>query len=438
MNGTVLLELTAILALILLNGLFASAEIALLTAGRGRLQNLADGGDKKARMAIRLMSDPDQFLSTVQVGITLVGTFAAVFGGASIVRNLEKFFASTGLPVLASQAGLIALLLYVPAISFVNVVIGELVPKRLAMQNAVATARFVSPLMLMMQSLARPLVWSMASSSEMIVRLFGNAQPTANKVSLQDIRSLIDLGLAEGLLQPLEQQLAVGAIQLADRQVRQIMRPRMEVDAADVNTPPEEVVGVVSMAGYSRLPVYEQSLDNIIGFVHLKDVLRQHYMGWPLSLRKLTRKALFVPETMQVSVLLKKFQDGKQRLAIVVDEFGSTVGIATMGDILSALVRGVEASRENDGRYDLVRRADGSWLVDGTVPLSLLLGDLAIPRLEALAPPKVNTTAGLILHVLGRMPKVGEVCIWEQLSLEVVDLDGNRIDRLLVRILPDK
>lgn len=277
--------------------------------------------------------------------------------------------------------------------------------------------------------------WSLGGISSAALRLLGVRGAPEPNVLREEIEELIERGTAEGILEPVEQRLAVGALSLGDRTVRQIMRPRIDIDAADVSTPPEEVLGVVVMAGWSRLPVYEGDLDHIVGFVHLKDVLRRHYLGIPLDLKKLARPALFVPETMRVDRLLLAFQERHNQLAIVVDEFGGTKGMVTLEDVLKELVGEIRSEQQADDSHAIVQRDATSWLVDGTVPIDDLLAHLNRKHLAPTAPRNVNTVAGLLLAQLGRIPAVGEKTSWNDLQLEVVDLDGQRIDKVLVSIV---
>jgi putative hemolysin len=251
---------------------------------------------------------------------------------------------------------------------------------------------------------------------------------------MQEIRHLIEMGTAEGVVDPVEQKLAFEALQLGDRTVRQIMKPRIDIDALDVQTPQEVVLGAISMAGFSRLPVYEGDLDHIIGFVHLKDVLRQHYLGWTLELRKLVRPALIVPETMRLDKLLVKFQEERNQLAVVVDEFGSTRGMVTLEDVLEELVGELLTDHHDRVEQLIVPRDDSSWLVDGTVSIADLLERIGRQRLLREAPKHVSSVAGLVLAQLGRMPSIGEKVTWHDLKIEVLDLDGRRIDRVLVTV----
>lgn len=270
------------------------------------------------------------------------------------------------------------------------------------------------------------------------LRWLGVPTETEPTVSREDIEHLIDVGTAEGVFKPVEQKLAVGALNLGDRTVRQIMRPRLDIDAADVNTPAEEVLGVVVMAGFSRLPVYEGDLDHILGIVHLKDVLRQHYLGWPLDLRKLARPALFVPDTMRLDRLLVLFQERHNAAAIVVDEFGQTKGMVTLEDIVHDFVGEIQ-SEQPSGEHDadIVQRDETSWLVSGTVTINDLLSHLHREHLADSAPKNVSTVAGLLLTELGHIPKVGAKTTWNDLQLEVVDIDGQRVDKVLVSVVTE-
>ncbi|RPI87551.1 MAG: HlyC/CorC family transporter [Planctomycetaceae bacterium] len=238
------------------------------------------------------------------------------------------------------------------------------------------------------------------------------------------------------MVDPVEQRLAFEALQLGDRTVKQIMKPRIDIDAVDLQTPQAELLGVISMAGFSRLPVYEGDLDHIIGFVHLKDVLRQHYLGWTLDLRKLIRPALVVPDTMHLDQMLVRFQEERNQLAVVVDEFGTTRGMVTLEDVLEELVGELLTEHHDRVEQMIVQREPGNWLVDGTVSIADLLERIGEPRLLSAAPRNVSSIAGLVLHQMRRLPAVGEGVEWQGLKLEVVDLDGRRIDKVLVTVLP--
>jgi len=252
-------------------------------------------------------------------------------------------------------------------------------------------------------------------------------------VSVDDIEHLLEAGRAEGVLEAVEQAVAAEALRLGDRAVRDIMRPRIDLDALDVETPSEEILGAVAMAGYSRLPVYEGSLDHILGYVSIKDVLRQNWMGWPIELRRLLHKALFVPESMPLDRLLELFQKERNQLAIVLDEYGGTEGLVTMEDVLEELVGEIHDEHGRRAGDTFTRREDGTWLVDGSAGVEDLVETFEI-RAENL-PRDYSTVSGLVLATLERIPTVGDKAVWNGLELEVVDMDGRRIDKLLVRRL---
>jgi putative hemolysin len=315
-----------------------------------------------------------------------------------------------------------------------SVLVGELIPKRLALQHATTLACRVAPLLIWIERLAWPVVALLGGITDAVVGLFGVRERDQSAPTLHEIRQMITEGTSAGLVDPVEQKLAFEALQLGDRTVQQIMRPRFEIDAIDVATPPEEVLGVVAMAGYSRLPVYDKSLDSIIGFIHIQDVLRQSYLGWGLDLKKLLRKAVFVPDTMRLDQLLVRFQEERSQLAIVVDEFGSTRGMVTLDDVLQELVGELLTEHQQANQQQIVVRPEGGWLVEGTVSVPDLLEFLGKTRLLVEAPRGVSSVAGLVLHVLGRLPEPGESASWQGLKFEVVDLDGRRIDKLLLQL----
>ena len=425
-----LIEVIAILALVLANGIFSGAEMAIVASRRGRLRSMADAGDAAARTALDLASNPDRFLPTVQVGVTLVGTLAAAYGGERLVDSLSAWLTATW-PALEAAARPLALAAFVLALSFVTLVLGELVPKRLALRNAESFARIAAPLVQWLSRLAAPLVWGLNLGTSAVLFLVGARGKHEPTVSVDDIEQLLEAGRAEGVLEAVEQAVAVGALRLGERTVRDVMRPRIEIDALDVDTPSDEIIGAIAMAGYSRLPVYEGSLDRILGYVATQDVMRTSWMGWPLELRKMMRRAAFVPETMPLDRLLEMFRKERTPFAIVLDEYGGTDGLVTLDDVLSELVGEIHDDRRHDAPDEFVERADGSWLVEGSTAVERLAARFGV-ELET-GPREYETASGLVLAELERLPTAGDSITWKGLVIEVVDMDGRRIDKLLVR-----
>jgi len=431
-------EILFILMLILANGMFAAAEIAFIAARKGRLEQRAEEGSRHARRALELASNPDRFLPTVQIGITLVSALGAAYGGQQIVRHLSAWVAELPWPIANRYANGIALALFVAVFTYASLIIGELVPKRIALHRAESIAVLVAPIMQFISTVGRPVVWLMGKSAGAVLymlRLQSTAEPT---VSLDDIEHLIDTGTAEGVVEPLEQKLALGALRLGDRTVRDIMRPRIDLDAMDADTPPDEVLGTVAMAGFSRLPVYENDLDHVIGFVHIKDLFRQQHLGWDMQLRKLLHPALFVPENMTLDRLLELFQEKHNQLAIVLNEYGGTEGMVTLEDVVEEIVGEIRDEHRRNEEQKIVQREDKSWLIDGTVSVADLIEKLDLNPDRSWEGRGFSTIAGLILDRLGHIPSIGDKTSWEGLELEVVDMDGQRIDRVLVSPIPAK
>jgi putative hemolysin len=423
-------ELLIVLLLILANGFFSGAEMAIVASRRGRLRALAEKGDRRAQAALDLAASPDRFLPTVQIGITLVGTLAAAYGGDRLVRELTTWIANQAPPSVAAMARPIALTIFVMLLSFVTLLLGELVPKRLALRQAEAFARLAAPAMQLFAWIARPLVWGMSTATSAVLFLLGARQQTEPSVSVDDIEHLLETGRAEGILEAVELSVASEALRLGERSVRDIMRPRIDVDALDIETPQAEIIGAIAMAGYSRLPVYEGSLDHIIGYVSIKDALRHTWMGWPIELRKMLHRPIFVPETMPLDRLLELFQKERNQLAIVLDEYGGTEGLVTLEDVLEELVGEIHDEHRQADAQAFVQREDGTWLVDGSVAVDDLVDRFGLKG-EPL-PRDYTTISGLVLAELERIPAAGDVVTWRGLRIEVVDMDGRRIDKLLV------
>lgn len=430
-------EFGVILLMALLNGFFAAAEIAILTARRGRLEQQAEEGDKASAVAIALARDADRFLPTVQVGITLVGTFASAFAGARLAAPLSQALAE--LPFIEGRAPGLALGLVVFGIAYLQLIIGELVPKRIAFQNAEPIARLVAYPMLLLQRASRPVIWTLQTSTSLVLRAMGQNAKIQNSVSVEDIEHLIETGSEAGVIQESQHKVAIEALRLANRTVVEILRPRIDIDAVDIDTPSEEVVGAIAMSGFSRVPVCEGTIDHLVGFVYIKDVFLQQYLGRPIDLRRLIRPPLFIPKTLSISRLMELFQQHKTQLAFVLDEYGGTQGMVTLEDVMEMLVGEIhdelrhERNSKQNPEEEIVRREDGSLLVDGTVNLHELEEALEIGRWREPVPRGIGTVSGLVLALLKRPPKIGDLVTWSDLRIEIVDMDGPKIDRLLVQ-----
>lgn len=429
-------ELLVILCLIMLNGFFAAAEIAVLTASRGKLRKWASEGDNLSRLALELAQDPNCFLPTVQVGITIVGTLAAAFTGVRFATELAVWLRSLPVGFVAHYSESLAIAIVVACVSYVSLVVGELVPKRLALQHAQMLARLVAYPMWLLQLLTRPLVWALDLSTRTILTLLRQDPNKRVRVSLEDIQHLIDAGTEEGVLEHDERSVASQALILGDRTVKEVMRPRIDIDALDIDTPSDEVIGAIAMSGFSRIPVCEKDVDHIVGFVYLKDVFLQQYLGRPIDLRRLVRPPLFIPESLSIARLLQLFRQYKTQMAIVLDEYGGTEGMVTLEDVLELLVGEIhDEHRTTDHVSKIVERDDGSWIVDAQTNLYELQKKLHQTPWEEPPPRGVGTVAGLVLALLRRPPQVGDRVQWSGVEIEILAMDDYRIERLLVRRL---
>lgn len=429
-------EILLILILILANGLFAAAEIAIIAARRGRLEQRALEGSRNAQKALELARDPDRFLPTVQIGITLVSALGAAYGGQRIVDDLTSWIATLPWSIVTRHADGIALGIFVACFTYGSLILGELVPKRISLHRAEGLAVFVAPILQFISKVARPFVWILGLSTNSVLWLLRLNRTAEPSVSMDDIEHLIESGTEEGIVDALERRLALGALRLGERTVRDIMRPRIDLDAMDVDTPADEVLGTAAMAGFSRIPVYEEDLDHVIGFVHIKDLFRQQYLGWAIELRKLLHPALFVPETMPLDRLLQLFQEKHNQLAIVLNEYGGTEGMVTLEDVVEEIVGEMRDEHRRHEDQKFIQRDDSSWLVDGTFSVADLVDRLELNVDDSWEGRGFSTIAGLILDRLGHIPTIGDCTVWEDLGFEVVDMDGQRIDRVLITRKP--
>lgn len=423
-----------IILLILLNGFFAGTEMAVVSSRRSRLDALAEEGDRKAQVAIDLIEEPSIFLSTIQIGITLVGILAGALGGSAIVAGLAPAIANLPIPGIAALAQTIAFAIVVVGITYLTLILGELVPKRIALARAESIARATAPTLRTLSLLARPFVWVLAGSTDVVLRLLGQRVPEPPPASEEEVKFLMAEGARVGIFAGTERELVERVFRFADLRVGELMRPRSEMVAIDVDLPADEVRRLVLSSTYSRFPVYQDNLDNILGIVTAKDILMQ---GADLDLRRILRPPLFVPESQLISTTLRAFQATHSHLAIVVNEYGGTEGLITLEDVLEQLVGEIEDEYDRV-EQEVVRREDGSVLVDGLLPADELKQLLDVEQLPGEESYQFNTLSGFIMAQLGRLPRLGDYVTAEGRCFEVVDMDGRRIDRVLITPQPDR
>ncbi len=422
-------EVLLIFLFVLLNGVFAMSEIAVISARKARLQQRAEDGDMGARAALELASEPGRFLSTVQVGITLVGTFAGAFGGATIAEELAALLSQVEPLALYSEA--MALATVVILIAYLSLVVGELVPKRLALNDPERVAALVARPMRALARLAGPIVRLLSLSTESVLRLLGARPSTGPPVTEEEIAIMIAEGAAAGVFDEAEQDMVENVLHLGDWRVSRLMTPHTEVVWLGVDDPPEANWRKMSDSGYTYFPVCQGDLDNVLGVTSVTRVWAEMIAGHPVDLRALLAPPLFAPENASALRMLESFRQASAHMALVIDEYGSVQGLVTLIDVMEAIVG--DMPRLGDGEEPMaVQRKDGSWLMDGLLRIDEVKEILGVERLPGEAQYGYETLGGFVMARLERVPAVSDRFEWCGLSFEVVDMDGLRVDKVLV------
>ncbi len=428
MESRLLLEISILFILILLNGLFALAELSIVSSRHQRLQLLVDSGHKGARIALEMAQEPTPLLSTVQVGITLIGIVAGAFGGALLSDELTRWIAP--LPVIGPYARTISLTLVVGVITFFSVVLGELVPKRLALRDPERIAASVARPMNALSRIARPLVRLLTLSTTFFLRLLG-IHDTAGEsaVSEEEIRLLVEQGAQAGIFEEAERDMVESIFRFGDRQLRSMMTPRTEIIWLDINDSQEVIRETITRSRHARFPVCDGALDRVLGIVETKDLLPGRWANEPFDLRSVLHTPLFLPETMLALRALERFKQSGIQAALLVDEFGGIEGIVTLIDMMEAIVGDIPTPEEI-AEPPIVRREDGSFLVDGYLNTEELKELLEVDELPGEA--DYQSLGGFVVLMLGRLPRAGDWLEWGDFRFEVVDMDGNRVDKVLI------
>lgn len=419
------MEFLILLGLIILNGVFAMSEMAIVASKKVILQEQSNKGNKSAGIALELAEDPDRFLSTVQVGITLIGIVAGAFGGSAIADDIAGFI-RIELPFLAAQADQIGFGVIIILTTYLSLVIGELVPKRIALNYSERVAIFIAPMMFMLSRVATPIVWFLSKSTEFAARILG-IRDTEASVSDMEIIAMVRQGVDTGAFDPSEHHMIRGVLELDDISIREIMIPRMDMISLNLQDDAQELLAKIAQEPLAVYPVWDGDIDNIIGVIHSEDILKQLLENKDVDLKSLVREAVFVPETAIVANVLKLFRQPATKVILVIDEYGGVDGLVSENDIIAEILGYLDT-----GETGPVEREDGSWLFDG----SFAIDDIQHYLLE-FGDPKAedtnsSTLAGFILTKLGRIAQTGDKITWKSFSIEVMDMDGRRIDKVLI------
>ena len=427
------MDIAILTALILLNGVFAMSEIALVTARKSRLQRLAEDGDKSAGTAMRLGEEPTQFLSTIQIGITAIGILNGIVGQSALAGPLADLLHRAGLNEKSSAIG--ATTLVVVSITYFTIVVGELVPKRIAQFNAEGIARLMARPISLLAQISRPFVYLLSISIDGLLRLMGKKELSSANLTEEDIHAMLVEGSQAGVIEKHEHDMVRNVFRLDDRQIASLMTPRSEIVYLDIEQPIESRLENLIASDHSRYPVCRGGMHDVLGVISAKRLLKLHLKGESPDFKDYLLPAVYVPESLTGMKLLEQFRESGVQMVFVIDEYGEILGLVTLQDFLVALA-GEFKPRDPEDVW-AVQREDGSWLLDGLIPIPELKDRLDLKSVPEEEKGRYNTLGGMMMWLAGKLPRTGAVTEWQGWRLEVIDLDGNRIDKVLASRLSD-
>jgi putative hemolysin len=433
--SNIVVEMIVIFLLLIANGVFAMSEIALVTARKSRLQELANKGMAKARAALELANAPNPFLSTMQIGITLVGILAGAFGGGALTVWIAARL--NAIPVIAPYSQALALGIVVMGITYLSVIIGELVPKRLALGHPETIAMLMAPPMRLLLKVCAPLVHLLGLSTDLVFRIFGKRFDEQTSVTEDEITTLVRQGTAAGVFEETEQDMVEAVFELGDKSARALMTPRTQIVWFDVNDSVERIRAKLADSGHSRFPICTGSLDNVIGVVQAKDLLASFLSGKEVDPQASMQQPAFVPRSMPALQVLDHIKQSGSHIVLVVDEYGGIEGLLTHHDILEAIAGDMPLGK-TPPEPKAVQRKDGSWLLDGMLSIDEFKEIFHLENLPGEKKDTFQTLGGFIFTQMGRVPSASEQFEWNGLRFEVVDMDGKRIDKVLVSSVQNK
>lgn len=430
---TFAIEIFMILVLIFANGIFSGSEIAVVSARKVRLEQMANRGNQKARAALKLANSPNDFLSSVQIGITLIGILSGAVGGATLAQRLEPIL--DAIPLLSSYSEGLSVVIVVTIITYLSLVLGELIPKRIALNNPEQIACSVAQPMRTLSKVTAPLVHLLSISTDNIIKLLGIRASQEPPVTEEEIKVLIKQATQSGMFEESEQEMVERVFRLSDRPIKALMTPRFEIIWLDIEESLEEIQRQIMESSHSRFLVSRESLDECLGFLRGSDFLSARLAGAEINLEMMLQPPLYVPENTKALKVLEQFKHTGIHMAVITDEYGSIEGLVTLNDIMEAIVGAISTSEDLEDPM-IIQREDGSWLLDGLLSVDQikdLLSKTSLPNEET---GHYHTLGGLVITFLGHIPQSGQYFEWEGLRFEVVDMDGTRVDKVLVSLIP--
>lgn len=429
--GQIALEILLVFILLIVNGVFSMSELSVVSARKIRLKQQAEKGSKGARTALALAESPNNFLSTVQIGITLVGILSGAFGGATIARELAIHLET--IPLVAPYSAGLSFAIVVGVITYFSIIIGELIPKSIALNAPERIASLVSRPMKFLSALAAPVVWLLSTPTAFVLKLFRVRAVVEPPVTDEEIKGLIDAGTKAGVFEETEQDLIESIINLDDRRVASVMIPRLKIAWLDIEDSVENIKQSLIESRFSRLPVCRGNLDTLIGYASAKAILSQSLKENELNLNAVLKQPVFVPETITTLELLKLFKEAHTTFAVVIDEHGGVEGLVTMNDVLEEIIGELPISQHSATEEKAIRREDGAWLLDGRISVADLKETLDLKQLPIGEQGQYHTVAGFVITRLGKVPIAGDKFEWAGFTFEVVNMEQNRVDKIAVK-----
>ncbi len=422
------MEILILFFLIILNGIFALSEISIVSAKKSKLSGAIKRGDSGAKVALKLAENPSRFLSTVQIGITLIGILTGVYSGEKITNDFEAWLIQ--FEAIKPYAHTLAITLVVVAITFFSLVLGELVPKRIGMSMPETIASIMSKPMLLLSRITAPFIWLLSGSTDFLVKLLGFSKSNENQVTEEEIKAIINEGTEVGAIDEIEQDIVENVFHMGDRRIRSLMTPRIDVVWLNLTESADDTKRKIKESVHTIFPVCDGDIDKLAGVVFVKDLLASSFDREEINLKKHLKNPLFIPENIKAFKVLEKFKDTKMHFAVVLNEFGGVSGIATMNDLLETLVNDVDEEYEKD--KDIVERADGSYLIEASIPFADFIRYFEVENVDEEELNHYNTLGGLVFHLSRSIPQAGARFTWRSYTIEVLDMDGRRIDKVLI------
>ena len=423
------MEFIIILLLLILNGIFAMYEIALVSSSKARLETLVGKGNKRAKGVLKQLEEPEKFLSTIQIGITLIGIVSGAYGGATIADDVEPLFAL--IPGVAAYAKTLAMITVVAIITYLSLIIGELVPKSIALNNPERWATMLSPFMIVLTKISYPFVCLLSASTKLMNKLIGLNSGEERQMTQDELKMILHQSSEQGVIDKDETEMLRDVFRFSDKRANDLMTYRRDIVVLHPTDTPEVVLRIIHEEHFSKYLLVERGKDEIIGVVSVKDIILMMGGEQPFNLRSIARPALFIPESLYAKKVLELFKKNKNKFGVVVDEYGNTEGIITLHDLTESIFGDILEENETE-EEEIVVRQDGSMLVEASMNLDDFMEAMGIMNYDDLKEEDFTTLSGLAMFLIGRVPKAGDLFSYKNLDFEVVDMDRGRVDKLLV------